>query len=83
MRTEGPMQALRVIMAAEASLVLTFGRGWFAAVVGLGLGLGLGLRLELEFECESAWAPEKVCVGDCIGFFRCSALAPWHCWQVT
>ena len=45
MRTEGPMQALRVIMAAEASLVLTFGRGWFAAVVGIRIRIRARIKI--------------------------------------
>jgi len=48
MRTEGPMQALRVIMAAEASLVLTFGRGWFAAVVRIRIRIRARIKIRVR-----------------------------------
>jgi len=42
------MQALRVIMAAEASLVLTFGRGWFAAVVRIRIRIRIRARIKIR-----------------------------------
>ena len=48
MGAEGPMQALRVIMAAEASLVLTFGRGWFAAVVRIRIRIRIRARIKIK-----------------------------------
>jgi len=44
------MQALRVIMAAEASLVLTFGRGWFAAVVRIRIRIRIRIRARIKIK---------------------------------
>ena len=39
---------MRVIMAAEASLVLTFGRGWFAAVVRIRIRIRIRIRARIK-----------------------------------